>query len=475
MGVNQDKIQFLQSEETNLKREISLFGGISILAGIMVGSGIFYIGSYVLLRTGLSLGLALLVWIIGGIVTMLSGLCYAELGAMMPKAGGQYVYLREAFGEKLAFMSGFSSFVLGSSGSIAALAIAFSMVLSNFFTLTNFQIKLTAIVIIIILTLLNIRGIKLSSLVQNIFLVGKIIPIVIIIGFGLIKGSQSPNLSLIPASGESVSLISTISMIAFAVIATLWAYEGWTNLNTISEEIKSPKKNIPLAIIIAISSVTLLYTIFHYSIYKTISPEIIESSLSSGNYYLGAEAAKILLGKWGMLIVNIGMSVSIFGALNGCIMVFPRSYYAMAKDNLFFNSYKTVHPKYKTPHNAIIGSMIISILLIFMRNLDQLTLLVIFSGSLFNALTFISVLKLRKKYPTMTRPYKVWGGKITVIITTTIMILLSINTLIEDPISSTIGLIVPILGLLIYKLTIKTNENYKKNDIIVVVGREVYY
>lgn len=442
----------LQSEETELKREISLFGGISIIAGIMIGSGIFYIGSYVLLRTGMSLGLALLVWILGGAVTMLSGICYAEVGAMMPKAGGQYVYLREAFGERLAFMSGFSSFVLGSSGSISALAVAFAMGLSNYFVFSDIQIKLIAISLIVVLTIVNILGVKLGSLVQNVFLIGKIIPIVLIIGFGLFMGKQTPDLSLMPVTGGEVSILTMISMISYAIVATLWAYEGWINLNTISEEIKNPKKNLPLAIIISIGAVTILYTVFHYSVYKVLSPELMQTSLDSGNYYLGTEASKVILGNLGMTIVSIGMLIAVFGALNGCVMVFPRSYYAMAQDNLFFKSFKKIHPKYKTPHNALIGSMIISIILVCMRNLDQLTLLVIFSGSIFNALTFMSVIVLRKKYPNMERPYKVWGGKITIIITTIIMIGLSISTLIEDPVTSSLGLIIPFAGYLIYSV-----------------------
>lgn len=464
MDKTKEKVELLQSEETELKREISLFGGISILAGIMIGSGIFYIGSYVLLRTGMSLGLALLVWVLGGVVTMLSGICYAEVGAMMPKAGGQYVYLREAFGDKIAFMSGFSSFVLGCSGSISALAVALAIGLSNYFSFTDIQIKLIAIGLIIILTIINILGVKLGSLVQKIFLIGKIIPIVLIMVLGLFIGKQTPDLMLIPVGSEDISILKMISMIAYAIVATLWAYEGWTNLNTISEEIKNPKKNLPLAIIISIGAVTILYTVFHYSIYKVLSPELIKTTLDSGNYYLGTEAAKVLLGNSGMAIVSIGMIIAVFGALNGCIMVFPRFYYAMSKDNLFFKSFKKIHPKYKTPHNSLIGSMIISIILVCMRNLDQLTLLVIFSGSIFNALTFISVLVLRQKYPDMERPYKVWGGKITIICTTLIMIGLGINTLIEDPVTSSLGLIIPIAGYFIYGIIDKKNKNSIRNS-----------
>lgn len=161
-------VQELSSEKTELKREVGLFGGISVLAGIMIGSGIFYIGGIVLQRAGMSLGLALLVWVVGGLITLMSGICYAELGAMMPKAGGGYVYLREAYGERVAFMSGFSNFILGSSGSNAALAVAFStsiasMVPGSFFAESGLTQKGLAIGMIVLLTVVNIFGIKLAA------------------------------------------------------------------------------------------------------------------------------------------------------------------------------------------------------------------------------------------------------------------------------------------------------------------------
>ena len=186
----------LSSEKTEFKREVGLFGGISVLAGIMIGSGIFYIGGIVLLRCGMSLGLALLVWIIGGLITLMSGICYAELGAMMPKAGGSYVYLREAYGEKVAFMSGFSNFILGSSGSIAALAVAFSAAIASLmpesaFAGSELMQKGFGIIMVLILTAINIFGIKLGSTVQNIFMVLKMLPIALILICGLVMGTES--------------------------------------------------------------------------------------------------------------------------------------------------------------------------------------------------------------------------------------------------------------------------------------------
>jgi len=447
---NQTEVSSLQSESTELRREITLFGGISILAGIMVGSGIFYLGSYVLIRSGMSMGMALLVWIIGGVITLFSGLCYAELGTMMPKAGGQYVYLREAFGERIAYMSGISAFVLGSSGSIAGLAVAFPSALSSVVAIPEPMHKYIAIGLVIFLSAINFMGVKFGSTIQNIFMVAKIIPIALIMICGLLMGGQSPDLSLSVVS--TMSFPQLCSMVAFAVVATLWAYEGWTNLNTISEEIKNPKKNIPMAIIISCLFVTVLYTIFNYAIYRTVPLETIEQLFAQGDYFLGTEAAKILFGDTGKLIVGIGMAVAVFGALNGCVMVFPRTYYAMARDGLFFRSFTKIHPKYKTPTGAIVASAIVSTLLVCSRDLNQLTSLVAFSGFIFNSLTFYSVIVLRKKYPNLSRPYKVIFYPVTVILMILVNIGLLLNTLKEDPVTSIIGLAVPLSGLVIYEL-----------------------
>ncbi|NCB42115.1 MAG: amino acid permease [Clostridia bacterium] len=458
---NENKIESLQSEETELKREIGLFGGISVLAGIMIGSGIFYIGSYVLIRTGMSIGLSLLVWVIGGIVTMISGICYAELGAMMPKAGGQYVYLREAFGEKLAFMSGFSAFLLGNTGSISALAVAFGMGISSYLGIGGVWTKLIAIIMVVLLTIMNIRGVKLGAAVQKASLVGKVIPVIAILLLGFFMGKEQPDLSLFPGELMEISPLRLLTMIAYATIATLWAYEGWTNLNVISEEIKNPKRNLPLAIILSIAGVTVLYTLFHFSMYNVLSAGEINASIEGGNYYIGVAVANKLLGNAGKTLISFGMLLSIFGALNGCVMAFPRTYYAMAQDGLFFSSFKKVHPTYKTPYNALIGSMIISIILISLRNLDQLTLLVIFSGNIFNALTFVSVLVLRKKYPQMLRPYKVWGGSMTVCVAVLLMLGMATVAFVEDPVNSSVGLIIPLIGLGVYEIMNKKRSGSK--------------
>jgi len=446
------------SENSGFRKEISLFGGVSILGGIMVGSGIFYLGSYVLMRTDMSIGLSLLSWILGGIISLLGGICYAELGASDPRAGGLTVYLNNAYSPLLGFLNGFSSWLIGGPGSIAAIAIALPSALTAVIPMGEWTIKLVAIALIIGLTLVNYYGVKFGSRLQNISMIAKLIPICIIMILGFVLGNVNPDLSLAPKT-VNINFGSIINMVSFAVVASLWAYEGWTNLNTVAEEIRNPRKNLPLAIIISIISITALYTLFNYSIFKVVSIDEIEQLLANNQYYLGSYAAEKLLGKTGSLLVVTAMVVSMFGALNGCILAFPRMYYAMSLEGYFFKSFGSLHPKYKVPHVALIVQCIISIALVLLRNLNQLTSLVVFSGMLFNTLGVFAVMIYRKRFPNLQRPYKAIGYPITVILTTFIFMGLMLNTLIEDPKTSIIGLVIPAIGTLFYMYFKKKNTS----------------
>ncbi|QLY40640.1 amino acid permease [Hujiaoplasma nucleasis] len=442
----------MDKEKQSLDRSIGLFGGISILTGIMVGSGIFFIGSYVLMRTDYSSGTSLLVWLIGGLITLIYGLIYGELGAMMPKAGGYYVYLREAFGKPVAFLSGFVNFILASSGSIAALAIAFSLILSNVLsmlfsiTMSSLVMSLISVIMIILLSLLNFFEIRLGALVQKIFFVIKIIPIFLIIILGLILGTNSVSLSI---DFNQMPFFDVLTMIGYAVIATFWAYEGWTNLNSVAGEVKKPGRNIPLSLIISIGSVTLLYVIYQYSTFRVLSLADLQALIQGDNIYTGINAAYVLIGNIGMYLVMITMLLSVLGALNGSIMVFPRVYYAMSHDGVLFPKFKELHSKYKTPYYAIIGSAIMAVILLVF-GLDDLISLIAFSGLLFNGLIFISLFIFRKKYPNIERPYKVpfypYLPALAIIVTG----LLLVAVYVENIRSSLIGTGVLLLGLPIY-------------------------
>ncbi len=436
-----------ETSKAGFKQEIGLFGGVSMLGSIMIGGGIFYLGSYVLQRTDFSMGLALLCWIIGGIITMLGGLCFAEMGAMLPKAGGMTVYLNTAYHPLVGFLNGFNSWLLSGAGSLAAGALAFSAI----FGLTGTTGKLVASGLMIAFTAYNMLGIKAGSIFQNFTMVAKLIPIAIIMISAFFMGDVSPDLSIMP-EGTSFNFSSFISMTAFATLATLWAYEGWINLNTVSEEMKNPKRNLPLSLIIAIGGITLLYVLFNYAIYRVIPADEVRSLIDGENFYLGTEVAKRLLGGFGGVIVIIGMTISQLGSINGMAIAFPRTYYAMAEEGHFFKSFAKLHPRYRVPTVPILCQCVITIILIWLRDLNQLTSLVVFSNMLFNVMVIIAVPVLRKKMPDAERPYRVWGGMPTVYVTIAIFFLMMLNTLFEDPLTCVIGLAVPALGVLVYLL-----------------------
>lgn len=438
------------------KREIGLFGGISLVAGMTIGSGIYYLGSYVLERAQMSMGMALLCWIVGGVVSILGGLCFAELGASMPVAGGMTTYLSKAYGPSVGFINGFCLFLLNGSGSIAALSIACVTAFSGFIPLSDPLVKTIAIILILIFTVLNLRGVKLASLFQNFTMVGRVIPLILIIILGLSMGRQTPDLSLLPSEMTNSGMGAIISMIAFATFASLWAYEGWTNLNTVAEEMKNPKRDLPLSIIISLGFIMIVYTLFNFAIYKVIPAHEVESMMASGDIYLGNEVAQRLMGNFGYWIVLIGMTIGIIGTLNGDILTFPRTYYAMAKDGYFPKSFKNID-KNGVPKEAILASSVVSIILVLLRSLQELTGLVIFTSAALNMLAIVAVLVFRKKYPDLERPYKVWGGIPTIIVTLILFTILLVNEFISDPMNSVIGLIVPAIGYFVYLYFKKKN------------------
>lgn len=436
---SKNKISELTKVDTELKREMGLFSAVSIIAGIMIGSGIFFIGSFVLQRSNNAPGFSLLVWLAGGLVSLLAGLCYAELGAAMPRSGGAYVYLREAYGPLVGFLQGWTFFLIGASGSIAALAVGLGTYFSNIYPLSPMAVKLFAVVVIIVLTAINCLRVKFGSLIQNVFMIGKLVPILIIIVLCFALGGEHTPMTVSPGTGTFAGTF------AVALIASLWAYEGWTNLNTVAEEIKNPKRNLPLAMVIAITGVTAVYILFNYSLLKVLPVGVISSNANPG-----AAAAVKLLGSAGGTLVTIEAFLSIFGSCNGCVLAFPRLYYAMAKDGIFFKWFEKIHPTYKTPVPALIASAVVSILLIFTGSFQQLTTMVVFSQWIFYILTISSVFILRKKYPKMETPYKVIDYPILPILVILVSLFILVNTLITDPRSSLIGLIVPVVGVPVY-------------------------
>lgn len=440
-------------EGGEFKKAITVFGGVSIVAGIMVGSGIFYLGSYVLQRTNYDTGTALMCWVIGGIISLLGALCVSELGSSRPKAGGLTVYLNEVYHPIIGYMYGFSQWLIASPGSIAAVAIAIPTALIDFFPgLTDGKVKAIAIVLVILFTLYNILGVKEAAIMANVTLVAKIIPMVVILVAAIFIGDHMPDMSPVPVdeAGNTLSFGGGIGVVCFAVLATLWAYEGWSNVANIGEEMKNPKRDLPLALIIGVAAVALLYFFFNFAIYRVIPIEEAKTMIENDQVYLGTEVAKRLFGNAGSILVVVTMLLAMLSSLNGQVLAFARIGYAMAEEGHFFKSQGKLS-KRGVPAISLITQCVLSCILIMMRSLDQLTTLVVFLGMIGTVLGVAGVLVNRYRFPELEKPYKVPGGPVVVVITTLIFVALMINNFIEDPIMSILGLIiVPAIGAGIY-------------------------
>jgi APA family basic amino acid/polyamine antiporter len=433
------------------QKTINVWSGISILAGIMIGSGIFFLGFQILDRSYQSLPLSILAWVVGGLITLFSGLSYAELGTLFTENGGYYVYLKEAYGKRMAFLSGFMNLILSSSGSIALLAILFGQIVANIFPGLSSVISLIAFLAILVLSLINFLGLKIGTLVQMIFMAAKLIPIGMIIIMGLLVGKQElVSTSLL----DGKSFFQTLVAFGFAVVGTLWAYEGWTNLNVLTGHMKNAKRDLPKALSIATIGVMAIYVLFIISLYRVVA----YTDLLSATYgWFIFNAAYILFGNAGQMIIMISVAISVFGALNGSILVFPRVYQKMAEDGLFFKSVAKNHPKYQTPHISLILSAVFASVLVASEflipsiSVESLLTFVVFAGLIFNTLIFISLFKFRKTHPVDQYPrYQVWGYPVVPGLAILGLVMLLVATLVESLVPSLIGLGVLILGYMIF-------------------------
>lgn len=445
------------NNKTVLRRELTLFDAVSIIVGIMIGSGIFFIPTFVLGRAGAP-GLALLVWGAAGVISVLSGLCYAELGAAMPQAGGVYVYLREAFGPLVAFTSTWSGFLIGGPGSIAALAVAFGTYAGFFLPLSGLGIKLFAVGTVAFLTAINVLGVRQGARLQNVLTVAKIVPILAISIFGLLQGQVGDFTPLLPDG----SGLSTISSFGLALIAALWAFSGWANVNSLAEELKNPSRDLPLAMILGVGGVTLLYGLFNFALLNVLPASSLLATETPA-----AAVAVALFGKVGGVVIAGGALISILGSCNGCILAFPRNYFAMSRDGLFFPQLGEIHPRFGTPLVASVASAVISIVLIMSGTFQQLTTLVVFSSVIYTTLAIAAVFVLRRKRPDLQRPYRVLGYPVVPILVLMLNAGLMLNSLLEDPQSSLIGLLVPAFGIPAYYYFRRANKVANDTKLVV--------
>ena len=437
------------TKQSNLKRVLSLTDAIMINVGGILGSGIFMVPATVALYT-LSSSLFFLVWIIGGIVSLFGALSVAELGAAMPKAGGQYVFLNKAYGPLWGFLYGWTAVAVINTASIAAVAMAFSEYLGFFFVLSRFEIKVIAILSIVILTIINIIDVKSGARFQNLFTYTKISAISIVILLGLTLNGGSLN-NFYPMIIDK-SFFSLVGPLGLAMVAVLWTFDGWIFVTYVAGEVKDPGRNIPLSIILCMVIVLSIYLALNY-----VLVYVLGFDKMIGSELVMSDAASVFLGGKGAAIITVIILISLIGANNGFVLTSARINYAMSKDGLFFKQASTIHSKFKSPANALLMQCAWSSILTLTGTFNQLITYIIFASWIFYAMSAGAVIILRNKLPDLKRPYKTPLYPWIPITFIFFAVFLTINTILEAPRDASIGSVLILTGLPFYKY-------WKNND-----------
>ncbi|MCB2290108.1 amino acid permease [Clostridium sp. CS001] len=422
-----------------LKKEIGLREAITIVVGMVIGSGIFFKPSIVFNNAGSPM-LGILAWIVGGIITMASALTIAEIAAAIPKSGGIFIYLKELYGEKWAFLFGWVQTVVYVPAASAALAIVLATQATNFIPMSGLSQKLFAISMILIITIANVVSTKLGGKIQFVATIAKLIPIFIIIALGLIKGTAH-------SFSMPVGDIAAGAGFGAAMLGTLWAYDGWVGVANIAGELKNPKKDLPRSIILGLIVIIIVYVLFNLAILNILP---IKSIISSNK--VASEAATILFGKSGSLFIAAGILISIFGTLNGYLMTGVRIPFAMAQDKLLpFNKFLgKVNEKYETPLNAFVFEIGLACLYVFSGSFDNLTNLVTFVLWIFFTMAVAGIFILRTKHKDLDRPYKVPLYPIVPMVGIIGGIYILVSTLMTDTSNALIGIVITLIGLPVY-------------------------
>ena len=427
-----------------LARDLTLFDAINLVIGTIIGSGIFLVPAEIA-RAVHTPGWMLGVWVIGGVLTMLGALSLAELGAAMPEAGGIYPFITRGFGRLPGFLCGWMLFTVATSGSIATLGAAFPIYLGAFVPLNPTTTKVAGVLVIALLTWINIIGVKNGARVGNFLTACKVGGLIVMVLAIFILPGPHPD----PATSSAPPLPTgpiPLAAVGVALVAVLWAYEGWHDVTFAAGELRDPQKNFPRAIVGGVGIVIVLYLLANFAYLKVLTPAEIAASDR-----VALTAMTRITGAWGGKLLTAAILCSILGAMNALVLAGPRAYYQMAKDGLFIDRVSRVHPKWRTPVEALLFQGIWSgFLVLFIGGFSQLFTYVIFGGWIFYALAVASVIALRRKEPGLHRPYRVPGYPVVPFLFVATALAIVVNTLIATPRESTIGLAFIALGIPVY-------------------------
>jgi APA family basic amino acid/polyamine antiporter len=434
---------------TELKRDLGIWASLAIVVGTVIGSGIFRVPQAMILNVG-SVRLVFLVWIVGGLLSLAGALTYAELAAAMPGAGGEYVYLTEAYGPLWGFLYAWTQMWVAKSGSIATLATAFFEYTAHFvpqfeqvwFTAGPFSIRygqIFALVLILVLGGVNYLGVRIGGDVQVAVTAVKVGLIAFLILAGLLYAHPAPAATPIPLTQPVFS-----GFIA-ALVAALWAYDGWNNVGMVASEVKNPQRNLPLALIGGTLGVIAIYMVSNWAYFRVLSPAEV-----GAHKLVAAEMMQRVAGSIGASAVSIAAMISIFAALNGSILTGARVPYAAARDGLFFRSAAHVHPVFRTPGGSILILCAWSSVLVVSGKYEELYDFVIFGSWILYAMATASVFVLRRKRPDLPRPYKTFGYPVVPVLFLLGATVLEISDLWTKPRESIAGIVLILLGLPFY-------------------------
>jgi len=428
------------TQSDDLKRDLGLTDCALLVIGSVIGSGIFLTPGNIA-RTVQSVESVFLVWIAGGLLSFFGALAYAELGAMFPRAGGIYVFLREAYGPLTAFLYGWCTFFVMQSGSVATLAAGFAIYL-GYLSVSPGLAQACSIGVIGFLTLMNCLGVRSGARVQNLLTVikmGSLVGIAVVLL--TMSGGSFAHFSYVPPVSAGFSW----SALGVAMIAVLWSYEGWHILTYNAGEVSNPKRNLTGGLLLGTAAIIALYLTVNFAYLYALPFEKI-----SGSRRPASDAMELALGPVGGTLIAVAILISIAGAINSNTMGGPRVYFAMARENLFFKPFAYVQPRYVVPTFSIILQGVWASLLTLMGSFDRLFSYVIFVCWIFYGLGGVAVLVLRWKRPELVRPYKTWGYPVVPLLFALMAFLIVGNTMVNDFKNSFWGLVVVFTGLPAY-------------------------
>jgi len=464
----------LKNETSGLNRALGLRYVVVVVIANILGSGVYKKVAPMASELGSS-GWVLIAWVLGGVITLFGALSNAEVAGLLADTGGEYAYFKKIYNRFFSFIFGWSLFTVIQTAGIASLAYVFSQSLNSmvpfpeifgnlssfslagvFYPFQDFSIKMGAILLIAGLTWVNTKGVKTVAGISNLILVLVFIGLFIIIGFGLTSNSAHIAQSFSFKSSNSSPV--AISSVFTAMLAAFWAYQGWASIGFIGGEVKDATRNVPKGIAIGVFIVITIYLLVNLTYLSLLPIEKIQAVHQAGNQIAAIEAVRMFWGFGGALFISVLILITTLSCAHATILTSARTYFAMAKEGLFFRNVTKLNENH-VPQNSLIYQGIWACILVMSGTFDQLTDMIIFAVFIYYGATALGVFILRKKMPNAHRPYKVWGYPIVPAIVVVFCAGLFINTFITRPREATMGLVLMLTGIPMFLWFIRNKRN----------------